>query len=135
MGAGETGAVITVILISFLVFIVLFKRLNNFIKYCIEHFYYRTDRRKKDQQPFSQTLQPLEMKPVDMRYGVYDRMSAGRGCEVEEDISDVPVVRSDIPVSDFPHYVLDMADETRHTESKLAIEYLVSNYIITNCTP
>ena len=38
----------------------------------------------------------------------------------------IPVVRSDIPVSDFPHYVLDMADETRHTESKLAIEYLVS---------
>ena len=61
-----------------------------------------------------------------MRYGVYDRMSTGRGFEVEEDISDVPVVRSDIPVSDFPHYVLDMADETRHTESKLAIEYLVS---------
>ena len=42
-----TGAVITAILISFLVFIVLFKRLNNFIKYCIEHFLLQ-DRQKKE---------------------------------------------------------------------------------------
>ena len=57
---------------------------------------------------------------------MYDRMYTGRGSEAEEDLNVIPVVRSDIPVSDFPHYVLDMADETRHTESKLAIEYLVS---------
>ena len=66
-----TGAVITVILISFLVFIVLFKRLNNFIKYCIEDFYYRTDRRKKDQQPLSQTLQPKT--ETNAAYGVVSR--------------------------------------------------------------
>ena len=36
-------------------------------------------------------------------------------------------VRSDIPVSEFPDYVLDMTVENQHDTSKLAIEYQVGS--------
>lgn len=49
-----TGTIITVVLIGFFFLIVLFKRLLQVLKYYIiirKCFCYRTDRRKKDQQP------------------------------------------------------------------------------------
>ena len=36
-------------------------------------------------------------------------------------------VRSDIPVSEFPDYVIDMTAENQHDTSKLAIEYQVGS--------
>jgi protein tyrosine phosphatase len=43
---------------------------------------------------------------------------------------DIPV-RSDIPVSEFPDYVLDMTVENQHDTSKLAIEYQQFNDVPT----
>ena len=39
-------------------------------------------------------------------------------------------MRSDIPVSEFPDYVLDMTVENQHNKSKLAIEYQVGSMYI-----
>ena len=92
----------------------------------------RTDKKKKPQ--VSQTLnlsERLELKPVERRDKQDDEgLSTGGGYEVdlnvEEDLNDVPV-KSDIPVGDFPQYVLDITDETRNDDSKLAIEYSVGS--------
>ena len=54
-------------------------------------------------------------------------------CELESELAEghnnVPM-RSDIPLSHFPEYVLEMAKETEYHSSKFACEYLVSSYPI-----
>ena len=51
-------------------------------------------------------------------------MSNRIGCD---NVNNTVPVRSDIPVSEFPDYVLDMTVENQHDTSKLALEYQVGS--------
>ena len=42
-------------------------------------------------------------------------------------------MRSDIPVSEFPDYVIDMTAENQHDTSKLALEYQVGSMYTRDC--
>ena len=81
-------------------------------------------------QPFSWSWKETEgheLKAVSKRYDDDRDSHVSRGGETElvEDHSGVPV-RSDILVSNFPDYVLEMTEETQRNDSKLATEYQVS---------
>ncbi|CAI8039978.1 Receptor-type tyrosine-protein phosphatase zeta, partial [Geodia barretti] len=70
-------------------------------------------------------LERLELKEVGRREDniTSNVMSTEKDSLLAEDIP----VRSDIPVSEFPDYVIDMTVENQHDTSKLAIEYQVDS--------
>ncbi|CAI8039974.1 Receptor-type tyrosine-protein phosphatase S, partial [Geodia barretti] len=74
-------------------------------------------------------LERLELKEVGRREDniTSNVMSTEKDSLLAEDIP----VRSDIPVSEFPDYVIDMTVENQHDTSKLAIEYQQFNDVPT----
>ncbi|CAI8036772.1 Receptor-type tyrosine-protein phosphatase H, partial [Geodia barretti] len=74
-------------------------------------------------------LERLELKEVGRRE---DNITSNVASTEKDSLlaEDIPV-RSDIPVSEFPDYVLDMTMENQHDTSKLAIEYQQFNDVPT----